>query len=85
MERIDSFNASDNLVEMYVFHIAYRKCSKSNNHWYRKFTMESTPFYHREVCSGAMSYNVSELKAKGYDVTSFHIEKVLFPDVEPQF
>lgn len=85
MEQIDLFNASENLVPMYVFHIAYRKCSKMNNHWYRKFKLESTPFYHREVCAGAMSCNVSELKAKGYEVTSYYIERVMVPDVEQQF
>ncbi len=84
MERIDSFNCQENLVPMYVFHIAYRK-GTFNANWYRKFKMESTPFYHREVCAGAMSCNVSELKAKGYEVTSYYIEKVMFPENEQQF
>lgn len=84
MERIDSFNASENLVEMYVFHIAYRKVS-SNSRWQPKYTMESTPFYHREVCSGAMSINISDLKFNGFEITSYYIEKVMVPESEQQY
>lgn len=85
MERIDSFNCSENLVEMYVYFISYRKVSKSNNKWFRKVTIESTPFYHYEVCEGAMFSNVSELKAKGYEVTCYYVTKAMVSDVEHQF
>lgn len=85
MKRIDSFNASDNLVEMYVYYISYRKASKSNNNWFRKFTIESTPFYHYEVCEGAMFSNVSELKAKGYEVTCYYVTKAMISETEKQF
>lgn len=84
MERIDSFNVTDNLVEMYVFHIRYRNKSRKTNR-VRTFSMESTPFYHREVCSGAMYFEVSDLKARGFEVTSYYIEKIMVPDVEPQY
>lgn len=81
MERIDSFNCQENLVAMYVFHLAYRKVS-TNPKWQPKYTMESAPFIHREVCSGAMHCNISDLKLKGFDITSYYIEKVMVPDTE---
>lgn len=84
MEKIDSFNAFDNLVEMYVFHISYRKVS-TNPRWQPKYKMESAPFIHREVCQGAMNCNISEFKAKGFEVTSYYVEKVLLPDNEQQY
>lgn len=84
MDRINAFNVTDNLVEMYVFHIRYRNKSKKTNR-IRTFSMESTPFNYREVCSGAMYFEISDLKARGFEVTSYYVEKIMVPDVEQQF
>lgn len=84
MERIDSFNCSEKLTKMYVFHIFYRNKTKITNRP-RTFRMESCPFYHREVCSGAMYHEVDDLKSRGFEIVCYYVDVKLVPDVEHQF
>lgn len=84
MERIDAYNVMDSLTEMYVFHIRYEKAGDKSRK-IRRFRIESTPFYYKEVCNGALNQQLKELKVRGFNVTSYYIEKVLVSDVEKQF
>lgn len=84
MERIDSFNCSEKLTEMYVFRIFYRNKTKISNRP-RTFRMESAPFYHREVCRSVMYIEVDDLKARGFEIVSYYVDVQLVPDVEKQF
>lgn len=84
MERINAFNVMDSLAEMYVFHIRYEKAgNKSRN--IRRFRIDSAPFYHKEVCNGALCQQLKELQVRGFNVTCYYIEKVMVSDVEKQF
>ena len=82
MKRIDSFNVMYSLTEMYVFHIRYTKvgCQSCKVRGYR---IESQPFFHREVCNGVLNLQLKELKVRGFEVTSYYIEKVMVSDVQP--
>ncbi len=84
MDRIDAFNVMDSLTEMYVFHIRYTKVG-CQSHKIRGYRIESQPFYHKEVCNGVLNLQLKELKVRGFNVTSYYIEKVMVSDVEKQF
>lgn len=84
MERIDSFNCMENLVEKYVFHVKYHK-SDMKLHMLRNVSLESVPFTHRECCSGCMQQAMAELKARGFEITHYHIEKVIVSDTTEEF
>lgn len=84
MEKIDSFNCSENLVEMYVFHIRYCK-TFSKYRFLRYRSIESTPFNYRECCNGCMEQTMAELRAKHYKIISYYIKKVMVSDSEQQF
>lgn len=84
MDRIDAFNVMDSLTEMYVFHIRYTKVGTQSGK-VRGYRIESMPFYHKEVCNGALGQQLKELQVKGFNVTCYYIEKVLVSDVEKQF
>lgn len=84
MERIDSFNCMENLVERYVFHIKYTKSDMSLRQL-RSLTLESVPFIYRETCSGCMQQAMAELKARGFVIKNYYIEKVMVSDVEQEF
>lgn len=84
MERIDSFNCSENLVEKYVFHIKYSRSDMSLRQL-RSFTLESVPFMYRETCSGCMQQAMSELKARGFEIKNYYIEKVIVSETTQEF
>lgn len=79
MDRIDSFNCMENLVEKYVFHITYTKSDMSLRQL-RSMSLESVPFIYRETCSGCMQQAISELKARGFRIKHYYIEKVIVSD-----
>ncbi len=84
MERIDSFNCMENLVEKYVFHIKYTK-PDMRLHMLRNTSLESIPFTHRECCSGCLQQAMSELKAMGFEILNYYIEKVIVSDTTEEF
>lgn len=84
MERIDSFNCSENLVEKYVFHIKYHK-SDMKLHQLRNMSLESVPFMYRECCSGCMQQAIVELKARGFEILNYYMEKVIVSDTIEEF
>lgn len=79
MDRIDSFNCMENLVEKYVFHITYTKSDMSLRQL-RSMSLESVPFIYRYTCSGCMQQAISELKARGFQIKHHYIEKVIVSD-----
>lgn len=81
MEKIDSYNCSEKLVEMYVFHIRFCKTT-SKYRFMRYMSIESTPFNYRECCDGCMTQTLTELRAKKYKIITYYIEKVMVSDVE---
>lgn len=83
MEKIDCFNATDNLSQMYVFNIRYSRPSKGR--YSNKYRIESSPFNFKETCLGAMYHELDALKAKGMKIDSYYIETVLASDTEKQF
>lgn len=84
MERIDSFNCMEKLVEKFVFTIKYKK-SDMCLRMLRCMSVESTPFWHRETCSGCLQQTMAELKARGFEIIHYHIEKVMVSDTEQEF
>ena len=84
MERIDSFNCMENLVEKYVFTIKYTKTDMALR-MLRSSSIESVPFWHRETCSGCMQQAMAELKARGFVILHYHIEKVIVSDTTEEF
>lgn len=84
MDRKDSFNCMENLVEKYVFHIKYTKSDMSLRQL-RSMSLESVPFIYRETCSGCLQQAMAELKSRGFIIKNYYIEKVMVSDVEPDF
>lgn len=84
MEKIDSFNCMENLVEKYVFHIKYTKSDMSLRQL-RSLTLESVPFTYRETCSGCMQQAMAELKARGFEIKYYYIEKMIVSDTTQEF
>lgn len=74
----------ENLVEKYVFHITYTKSDMSLRQL-RSMSVESVPFIYRETCSGCMQQTMAELKARGFQIKRYSIEKVFVSDVEQKF
>lgn len=83
MKRIDSFNVMEDLKSMYVFHIVY--CAPKEGRYFKKCSIESSPFNYKETCLGAMRHEIDVLQAKGAVITSCYVESVMVPDVEQQF
>lgn len=84
MDRINAFNVMDSLTDMYVFHIRYTKVGSQSGK-IRGYRIESQPFYHKEVCNGVLNMQLKELQVRGFNVTSYYIEKIMVSDVEKQF
>lgn len=74
----------ENLVEKYVFHITYTKSDMSLRQL-SSMSLESVPFIYRETCSGCLQQTMSELKARGFQITRYSIEKVFLSDVKQKF
>lgn len=83
MDKIDSFNASDNLKQMYVFSVRFSR--PSSGRYSCKYRIESSPFNYKESCAGAMHQEINELKAKGMNILSYYIEAVMASDTTKQF
>lgn len=84
MEKIDSFNCMENLVEKYVFRITYTKSDMSLRQL-RSMSLESVPFIYRETCSGCMQQAMAELKSRGFVIKHYYIEKVIVSDTTQEF
>ena len=83
MERIDSFNVSDSLTQMYVFSVRFSR--PSSGRYTCKYRIESSPFNYKETCVGAMQQEIAELKAKGMNILSYYVEAVMASDITKQF
>lgn len=83
MKRVNSFNVMDDLKNMYVFHIVYSVPNTGS--YFKKCSIESSPFYFRDTCLGAMHHEIDVLQAKGAVITSCYVEMVMVPDSEKQF
>lgn len=83
MKRVNSFNVMDDLKQMFVFHVVY--CAPNKGSYFKKCSIESSPFNYRETCLGAMRHEIDVLQAKGAVITSCYVESVMVSDTEKQF